>query len=213
MDFHDLQGIFTYYLWFLLALTIHEWGHAWSACKLGDNTPILEGRLTLNPLAHINLFGTVIIPLLMIIFIPGFMVVGWGNPVAINTNHFKHPRLGEIISFLMGPLCNLVLGLLVLLLALAIKKYSTSLCNLCIIGSSVSVSLGLFNLIPIPPLDGFHILKVFTGMKEETFIELSRIGSLLLLVIINSTFFAYYFSIANHWVLGWFWKLGKILFR
>ncbi|MDR3317566.1 MAG: site-2 protease family protein [Puniceicoccales bacterium] len=213
MDRHILQIAFIYYLWFLLGITIHEWGHAWSAHRLGDHTPETEGRLTLNPLAHISFIGTILVPLIVICFSPGFKIIGWGRPVNINVDNFRNRRLGDIICSLTGPLCNFILALLVMLIGFAIGRHNPSLEKLCIVGASVNVSLGLFNLIPIPPLDGSHILKIILGMREETYVIFSQVGIFILIIFINLLFFNHCFWIIHHYVMNGFWQISQLIFR
>ncbi|MDR1906836.1 MAG: site-2 protease family protein [Puniceicoccales bacterium] len=207
-----LQGIFIHYLWFLLALTVHEWGHAWVADRLGDATPRLTGRVTLNPLAHVSFLGTIIIPLAVFLFSPGFALIGWGCPVVINSDNFKHKKWGDILCSLAGPLLNLILGLLVLLLGFAIENSNRSLSHLCVVGAMVNVSLGLFNLIPIPPLDGAHVLKAVVGIRKEIFVEFSKKGGFVLLILINLSIFRYYFTMANRFLFDLYWQFCKFLF-
>jgi Zn-dependent protease len=211
MEVQDLKGFFVCYLWFLLAITIHEWGHAWVASRLGDDTPRIEGRVTLNPLAHISFLGTFVIPLIMFLFPSKIALLGWGRPVTINSDNFRYKKLGDVLCSLAGPFLNFVLGLLVLLLGFAIKDKHPSLGHLCVIGTGVNISFGLFNLMPIPPLDGAHILKIIIRMKEETFALFSEIGSFLLLIFINLPIFDHYFSEASHFLLNLYWRFGKFL--
>ena len=97
----------------LFSAVLHEVAHGYEAERLGDDTARRAGRLTLNPLAHIDLFGTVIIPLTMILLAPGFAILGWGKPVMIDARNFKRPIMGDILTSLAGPLSNIVLALLV----------------------------------------------------------------------------------------------------
>ncbi|MDR0740806.1 MAG: site-2 protease family protein [Puniceicoccales bacterium] len=212
MEVQDLKAFFVCYLWFLLAITIHEWGHAWIASRLGDDTPRIEGRVTLNPLAHISFWGTFVIPLVMFLSPSKIALLGWGRPVTINSDNFKYKKLGDVLCSLAGPLLNFILGLCVLLLGFAVKDKHQSLSHLCLIGTKINVSLGLFNLIPIPPLDGAHILKIIIMMKEGMFVLFSEVGSFLLLILINVPLFKHYFSEASHFLLDLYWKFGKLLF-
>ncbi|MDR0417873.1 MAG: site-2 protease family protein [Puniceicoccales bacterium] len=212
MSIRNLEEAFICYLWFLLALAIHEWGHAWIAERLGDDRPRIDGRVTLNPLAHISLVGTVIIPLLGFLCSPDFAMIGWGRPVVVNSDNFKNKRLGDILCTFAGPFLNLVFSFLVSLLSFFLfKKGNQSLSYLCSIGVMTNASLGLFNLIPIPPLDGANILKSIIGMKETTFIVFSKWGFIILLFLINSSVFTHYFSEANYFLLNFYWKLCHIL--
>lgn len=134
----------------LIALTIHEFSHAWTADRLGDPTPRAMGRLTLNPLAHLDPLGT------LMMFIAHF---GWGKPVPIDPYNFKNQRRDEILVSLAGPASNLILGSLIGLIYLTTGYTNGFLYSIAII----NFSLCIFNLIPIPPLDGS---KVFLNLMS-----------------------------------------------
>ncbi|MDR1435264.1 MAG: site-2 protease family protein [Puniceicoccales bacterium] len=214
MSIRSVQEICVGYLWIILALTVHEWGHAYVADRFGDATPRIEGRLTLNPLAHISIIGTVIVPLAILFLSPKFIIMGWGLPVAINANNFKYRKLGDFFCSMAGPFMNFLLGMLILLLGFAIRKYvgSTSFWHLCVRGSLINISLGIFNLLPIPPLDGAHVLKIIAGMKEEIFAALSTLGNFLLIVLINFQIFRYCFARVCNFIFAQFLSVGKFLF-
>lgn len=164
---------------FILALVIHEFFHAFFADRLGDPTAKLMGRLTLNPIAHLDLVGT-LLPLFLIITRSPF-VFGWGKPVIINPNNFKNPKLDNITVSLAGPMSNFVLavifGLLIRFLDLPIGlQYlfaSIMIINLVFM---------VFNLIPIPPLDGSKILSLF--ISDRAYLILQQFGIFLLLIFI-----------------------------
>jgi Zn-dependent protease len=143
---------------FLVAITVHEFAHAFVAYRLGDPTPKMMGRITLNPIAHMDILGT-----LMILFGP----IGWAKPVTFNAFNFKgNRRVGKILTTLAGPLANLITAilfgfLLVLLFSLGLtdeawRKFFVYLVNATVM---LNVILFLFNLLPIPPLDGYWIVK------------------------------------------------------
>lgn len=160
----------------ILALTIHEFAHAWVADKLGDPTPRYQGRVTLNPLAHLDPIGTIAI------FIAGF---GWGKPVPFDPYNLKEPtRDGALIAF-AGPLSNLLLatGLAILI---QVGILPAVLIAAATIIMQINVMLALFNLIPIYPLDGSKVLMAIlpkdTAYEYESFME--RYGLFVLLFMI-----------------------------
>lgn len=145
-----------------LTLPIHEFAHGFAATKLGDWTPRYQGRLTLNPFAHIDYMGALCILLF------GF---GWAKPVSVNTNNFKNPKRDMAITAFAGPLSNIVVALVAMLLAnvcLLIQTDSNIVfyaLYFFIYIATINVSLAVFNLIPIPPLDGSRLLSAFLPNK------------------------------------------------
>lgn len=148
----------------IIAIGFHEFAHAWMAVKLGDDTPLRQGRLSMDPLKHIDPIG-----ILMLMFC-GF---GWGKPVEINSNNFdsKHSRNGEALVAAAGPIANFILAfILSLILGLILKLAGTAFLAstagqviLSMIHNAISMNIGLgvFNLIPLPPLDGSKIFIRF----------------------------------------------------
>ncbi len=139
-----------------LTMPIHEFAHAFAADKLGDPTPRYQGRLTLNPFAHIDYFGA------LCILIAGF---GWAKPVEINSRNFKNQKGGMAITALAGPLSNLILAFVSLLIVKIIGSfYFTELAiyimKFFLFIAQINIALAVFNLIPVPPLDGSRILGV-----------------------------------------------------
>lgn len=178
----------------IFSIVIHEVAHGWMAYHLGDPTAKHAGRLTLNPLKHLDPFGSVILPLLLILFARlsgGGIIFGWAKPVPINPYNFRDQRWGSAKSALAGPGANLLVavffGLIMRFLPSLIAVPSLYL----IFGYIVFINLllALFNLLPIPPLDGSHILFALLGNRgEEAKLFLQQYGMFILLFFI---FFAF----------------------
>jgi Zn-dependent protease len=142
---------------FLLVLSFHECAHAGMAFLLGDTTAKRQGRFTLNPLAHVDWMGL----LFLLVF-----RIGWAKPVPFDQRNFKHPRLYSVLTALAGPFSNFILTLLMFLLlryiptALFSQSVALTIAQFLYIVAYISTMLGVFNLLPIPPLDGSHLLTV-----------------------------------------------------
>ncbi len=172
----------------LCSISIHEWAHAWVADKLGDPLPRQQGRVTLDPRSHIDPLGTIIIPLIMIFASTGFSLIGWGKPVQVSLPHPKTRRRDDILITLAGPFSNFVIALVSVLTFGIVNRVLPLNENVWLLFFqlvSLNVILFVFNLIPIPPLDGSHILKNIIRMKDITFLKFSKYGFLLLIVLIN----------------------------
>jgi Zn-dependent protease len=180
-------GMIFYLIVLICSVMVHEIAHGLMADHLGDKTARVAGRLTFNPLAHIDLFGSIILP--AISYILGGIVFGWAKPVPYNPNNLRNPRKGGALIAAMGPLSNLVLALMFAVLfriVMAIGVF-TELAPLFYIIISTNVVLAIFNLVPIPPLDGSKIFYAFlprtkTGFMAEEFLE--QYGIFLLLFFI-----------------------------
>ncbi|MGN0601480.1 MAG: site-2 protease family protein [Oscillospiraceae bacterium] len=169
-----------------MVIPIHEYAHAWSATKLGDNTPRYQGRLTLNPLAHIDPLGAICMVL------TGF---GWGRPVQVNPINFKKYRKGMALTAAAGPISNLIVALLGMIVYKLVCPFyfnnpTDGLYWLVIILQyfvAVNVGLAVFNLLPIPPLDGSKIMSYFTGPKFDRFIaQYQMVISIAFIVLVFS---------------------------
>ena len=171
----------------IIGLSLHEFGHAFVAYKLGDNTPKLQGRVTINPLAHIDWMG------LAALFFCGF---GWGQPVQINPYNFKHRRRDELLVSLAGVVMNLLLAAFFSVIAkivlvtagsdwIVYNTLGVGIWQIIIYAIQINLVLMIFNLIPCPPLDGFNIIaNIFGFAGTQTYWNVYRYGSWILVLII-----------------------------
>jgi Zn-dependent protease len=174
------------YLGLLILLTFHEFGHAWMAWKCGDDTALAQGRVSLNPLVHIDLIGTVALPLLMIFLAPGGFLIGWAKPVPVNPDNLRNPRTDDIMVTLAGPWMNLLLAVVITGLArLGCVVHSHAMVEVCLGMARLSLLLCFFNLLPIPPLDGSQVLRSLIGMSHETYHQIARYGILILILVLQ----------------------------
>ncbi|MBP6506718.1 MAG: site-2 protease family protein [Opitutaceae bacterium] len=178
------QGLL-FYLVFVVSISIHEWAHAFMADKLGDDTPRSQGRVTLNPLVHMDLFGTVIFPLVCIFAFPGGILFGWGRPVMINPSNFKNRKSGEVLTTMAGPLSNLVIALIAAVAGGLLAGGAPRTTEIFAVLISLNVVLAVFNLLPVPPLDGGTLMKHATNMSEETYFRIAQWSWLVLLIAIQ----------------------------
>ena len=182
---------------FLLAIVFHEYAHAWMAKRLGDDTAERQGRLTLNPMAHIDLLGTVIFPLISI-FLGGIMF-GWARPVPVNSRHFKDRGRGMFWVSFAGPLANIILSIVC---AFGLAFIDTQFGNIEGIsnpirlmfqqGLWINLILAVFNLIPFPPLDGSKMVMSFLDYeKAQKFEELGRYSFIFIIILWVTNLFSY----------------------
>jgi Zn-dependent protease len=154
------------------------------ANRLGDDTPRLQGRLTLNPLAHVDWMGTTILPFLSSLFFGGFL--GWGKPVYTQINKLKGGLNGLLLVALAGPFSNVIMAVILGgIAAFTLTAYPT-FASYAYRGAELSLYLGLFNLLPVPPLDGSKILLALR-IPAVIYQEIARAGFLLLIVLITAT--------------------------
>jgi Zn-dependent protease len=188
MDSQTIIDGLIYYLELIILLTLHEYGHAWTAWRCGDDTARLQGRVSLNPLVHIDPFGTVVLPLFMIFGSPTLsrFMVGYAKPVPVNPYNFAHPQRDDLLVTLAGPGMNLLLAFLLMALARVGELIQVGdMVQICANMAYLSLILCFFNLIPIPPLDGSQVMRVLTNMSFETYAKLSRFGFIAIILILQ----------------------------
>jgi len=198
MDSRALLDGLLIYLCFIPVLTFHEFAHAWVAWKCGDDTAKNLGRVSLNPIVHMELIGTVVLPLLAIFMqtvnplVAGF-IIGWGKPVPVDLGNLRNPRRDDTLIALAGPGMNLLLAFLAMGVVKAgflLKGGESSplaefLVTTGFMFVTVNLVLAFFNLIPVPPLDGSHVLKNLIGMSHETYWQLCQYGFIAVILVIN----------------------------
>jgi Zn-dependent protease len=198
MDLSVLLHGLLIYLCFIPVLTFHEFAHAWVAMKCGDDTAKDLGRVSLNPIVHMELVGTVILPLLAISLqmtgsLLAGLIIGWGKPVPVDPDNLRSPRRDGTLIALAGPGMNFLLAFVLM----GVVKIGSVLSRgggepigriLVEVGFTlvmVNLVLAFFNLLPIPPLDGSHVLKNAIRMSDETYFRLARFGFVAIIVAIN----------------------------
>jgi len=169
-------------LWLLTAP--HEFAHAWVATKLGDDTPRREGRVTLNPLAHVDWIGTALLPAVTSLMGGGF--IGWGKPVNTNPSRLRWGLNGMALVALAGPVSNVIFAVILALVAVLAARTIPAFSEYAANGVRLSLYLAIFNLIPVPPLDGSKLLLA-AKVPYVIYAELARFGLLLLLVALTAT--------------------------
>jgi Zn-dependent protease len=187
MDSHIADGLI-FYLGLVILLTFHEFAHAWAGWKCGDPTAKALGRLSLNPLVHIDPIGTVLLPLFMIFGPAGLtrFAIGWAKPVPFNPANLGNRWRDEMLIAMAGPAMNLILAVaLVAFARVAVMFGSGAMTELFLQMAGLSLMLCFFNLIPIPPLDGSHVMRNLSGMSYETYMNLCRFGFVGIILVLQ----------------------------
>jgi Zn-dependent protease len=191
---------------FLFAISIHESAHAWTANRRGDPTARMLGRVTLNPIKHIDPIGTVLLP--VIAALTHFPMIGWAKPTPVDPRNFKNPVLDDILTSVAGPVSNFLVAICALL-TLSLIKFSSPLGQQIVSGipyglispgmnsvleplslllyelMRINIMLGVFNLIPVPPLDGSHVLRHFLSANALRVYDTVGIFALMALVFLG----------------------------
>ena len=192
LDIFSKEGLITFLYTLpalLLSLSIHEYAHAWVAYKLGDISQKIRGRLTLNPLAHIDPIGFIAIVL---------VGVGWGKPVTVDDRNFKDSRKGMMLTSLAGPASNLLLAILVTIILKLLMVFGVMntiinsntgniILNMLLYVIQFNIVFGIFNLIPLPPLDGSKVLAYFLPQRARGFMYTLERYSFIIIMIIYFT--------------------------
>jgi Zn-dependent protease len=188
MDTQTLRDGLLQLILLIISIGLHEFGHAWMADLRGDPLPRMQGRVTLNPFAHTDPIGTIAIPAVMIFLSPGFGLIGWGKPVQISLPNPKTRRMDDICITLAGPAMNLVLCFVFAViggLGNFDPKTQEVVIRFLVGGIYLNAGLVVFNLIPIPPLDGSRLALRLGLYSEEFFLSLARWGFIVLIVLVN----------------------------
>lgn len=182
MDFPYLLQAALMAVVLLFSIVVHEVAHGYVALLNGDPTARMLGRITLNPVPHIDPVGTIILPLLLL-FSQAGIIFGWAKPVPVNPLNYRNYRWGEFAVSAAGPISNLVLAAIFSIM-LRMGLANPGLMQLAYFGVSINIFLALFNLVPIPPLDGSHILALFLPRElARLYDHLQPVGFILILIL------------------------------
>lgn len=202
-----LENVVIPYLVLLFSLSVHESAHAWTALRMGDETGLRKGRISLNPLVHMDPIGTVIFPLIGLV--AGGVIFGWAKPVPVQPRYFRQYRMGQILTAGAGPGSNFLLAVIfamgyAVLFRGAGWNTAHPLVLVCYWGIVLNVILGAFNLIPVPPLDGSWIASMSLPRPMAAFYDkmIAPYGFMILMLLLISGALSY--------VLDWVaWPIAR----
>jgi Zn-dependent protease len=201
----QVRDALLYLIAFVVSISVHEFGHAFTADKLGDTLPRSQGRVTLSPLAHADLIGTIILPLVGA-FSAGVPLLAWGKPVQVNPRHYS--RGGRVLVSVAGPSMNLLLAVLVSLAIVVLGKLNILHAAIALVLIQFVVALNIrllfFNLIPLPPLDGSAVLDwVLPDNLKIVSQTLRRYGMVMLYILLLSGVITFIMRPVNELILVW----------
>ena len=175
---------------FIIVIVIHELAHGYTAYLMGDSTAKNAGRLTLNPMAHADPVGTILLPILLMA-IKSPVVFGWAKPVPVDFRNFRNPRVGMFLTSLAGPVANFLLAMIfAMIFKLGHFSPHSLIWNFLLMGILISLVLGVFNLVPIPPLDGANIIFSLLPLRMyKYFFMVERFGFIALIILLYFGFF------------------------
>ena len=203
MQHFDLVTAIFEFVILIFSLCVHECAHAWTASRLGDQTARLQGRVTLNPMYHVDPIGTLLFPAIMIFgggfFGLGGFLVGWAKPTPVITRNFRRIVRDDTLVTLAGPASNLLLALIAFLVLAGliltahghmpdsevVQKNAEGLGQICFLAIQINLALFFFNLLPIPPLDGSHVLRHFLPYNLLNYYDRIGMFGLLLMVVVG----------------------------
>lgn len=188
----------------LLAIVCHECAHGWMSERLGDPTPRMSGRLSLNPFRHLDFMGTICLLLFH---------VGWANPVPINPMYYKDRKRGIIYVSLAGPVTNFILAYLSLFIEGILMKFGSSssvviwvLCQLCYYSAVINIGLALFNLVPIPPLDGSKVVAELSQWMRTQYWKYQNYWRIILVLLVVTGVLSKPLGLLNDSIITVMWK-------
>ncbi|SDR98340.1 site-2 protease family protein [Opitutus sp. GAS368] len=193
MDPLVLRNGLIYFIILAASLCLRAFAQAWTAHRLGDRTPALEGRLTLNPMPHVDLLGTIVLPLICIFYLQPALdraslrfFLGWAAPVPINPHNFRNPRTGVLLTQFAGTAFSILLSLVAAVIAgICLRLHNQGPVEIFGVIIIINCSLMVFDCLPLPPLPGGVLLRHLGFMSEETFVHIARWSGLVMLILIN----------------------------